>query len=46
MELIAEYRVLGDTPPGSLTKHYSKYTRDLANALWNETRFVAEYVPE
>lgn len=42
MELITEYRMIGNTPPGSLTKHYSKYVRDLAASCWTDTRHIAE----
>lgn len=45
MELITEYRLVGRTPPGSLTKHYSKYVRELAAALWDD-HIVAESTEE
>lgn len=45
-DLVAEYRVIGNRPPGSLTKHYSKFTRDLAESIWNDTAPVALDVKE
>lgn len=31
--LLAEWEAYGGEPPGSVTKHYSEYTRGLAKAL-------------
>lgn len=35
-DLIAAYNVYGDQPPGSVTKHFSKFVRDLCLALFRE----------
>jgi hypothetical protein len=34
--LAREYSVFGGPPPGSLTKHFSKFVRDLVFALYQE----------
>lgn len=36
MELLTEFKVRGTLPPGSVTKHYSKYVRELCLKLWKE----------
>jgi hypothetical protein len=32
-QLLDDYKEFGDTPPGSVTKHYSAYTRALAQTI-------------
>ncbi len=33
-ELLSHYSVENSIPPGAVTKHYSKYVRNLAHDLW------------
>jgi hypothetical protein len=37
--LLDWYRIFGGDVPGSITKHYSKYVRDLTFALSKETPY-------
>lgn len=36
MELLTEFRVYDGPPPGRVTKHYSKYVREICLTLWKE----------
>ena len=36
MDLLTHFKTHGTLPPGSVTKHYSKYVRDVALRLWKE----------
>lgn len=38
-DLIAEYQIYGEIPPGSVTKHFSKFVRDLCLALYRENKY-------
>lgn len=36
MELLTAYRKYGTVPPGRVTKHYSRYVREICLSLWQE----------
>ena len=36
VDLLKEYELTGDTPDGSVTKHYGKFVRDMAELLYRE----------
>lgn len=35
--LLDLYTLTGGKPDGSLTKHYGKFVRDVANGIWEDT---------
>lgn len=37
MELMTEFKVHEGPPPGRVTKHYSKYVREICLELWKES---------
>lgn len=40
MELLTEFKVRDSVPPGRVTKHYSKFVREICLALWKESQTV------
>lgn len=37
-DLLTEFEVRSTVPPGSVTKHYSKFVREIVLALWKESK--------
>lgn len=36
MDLLTEFRIRDTLPPGRITKHYSKYVREICLRLWKD----------
>ena len=37
MDLMLEFKIRAGLPPGSVTKHYSKFVREICLRLWKES---------
>jgi hypothetical protein len=38
MELMTAFKMHGTVPPGRVTKHYSRYVREICLRLWKENQ--------
>lgn len=38
MELLTSFKLYNGPPPGRITKHYSKYVREICLRIWKDSR--------